>query len=152
MNLKVCVTALLLLSACSTVNSQNGKTMNVKHLTKAEFLKQVANYEAAPNEWVFLGDKPAIVDFYATWCGPCRSIAPILEQLADEYRGQIDVYKVDVDKQHELAAAFGVQSIPTLLFIPMKGNPQVMRGALSKQEFVELINRVLLQDNLINSK
>lgn len=126
--------------------------MNVKHLTKAEFLEKVANYETSPEEWVFLGDKPAIVDFYATWCGPCRSIAPILEELSDTYRGKIDVYKVDVDQERDLAAAFGIQSIPTLLFIPKDGNPQVLRGALPKSEFVEVINKVLLKEGEPASK
>lgn len=114
-------------------------------LTKAEFLAKVANYESDPSEWKYLGDKPAIVDFYATWCGPCRTISPILEELADEYKDQIYIYKVDTDKEQDLAAAFGVQSIPTLLFIPMEGAPQLARGAMPKQEFKNAIENVLLK-------
>ncbi|WP_455497411.1 thioredoxin [Coprobacter sp.] len=114
-------------------------------LTKSEFLAKVANYENDPTEWKYLGDKPAIVDFYATWCGPCRTITPILEELAEEYKEQIYIYKVDTDKEQGLAAAFGVQSIPTLLFIPMEGAPQLARGAMPKQEFKNAIENVLLK-------
>lgn len=114
-------------------------------LTKAEFLAKVANYESDPSEWKYLGDKPAIVDFYATWCGPCRTITPILEELAEEYKEQIYIYKVDTDKEQELAAAFGVQSIPTLLFIPMEGAPQLARGTMPKHEFKNAIENVLLK-------
>lgn len=114
-------------------------------LTKAEFLAKVANYESNPTEWKYLGDKPAIVDFYAAWCGPCRAIAPILEELAEEYKDELYIYKVDTDKEQDLAAAFGVQSIPTLLFVPMEGAPQLARGAMPKQEFKNAIENVLLK-------
>ena len=99
--------------------------MKVTELTKADFLKKVANYEASPDKWVYEGDKPCIVDFYATWCGPCKMVAPILEELADEYAGKIDFYKVDTEKEEELAASFGIRSIPSLLFCPMGETPQV---------------------------
>ena len=101
------------------------ETTKVVHLTKDEFLQKVYNYEKNPNEWKYEGDKPAIVDFYATWCGPCKMLAPILEELAKEYDGQIVVYKIDTEKEPELSAAFGIRSIPTLLFIPKSGDPQV---------------------------
>ena len=100
------------------------ETTKVVHLTKDEFLQKVYNYEKNPNEWKYEGDKPAIVDFYATWCGPCKMLAPILEELAKEYDGQIVVYKIDTEKEPELSAAFGIRSIPTLLFIPKSGDPQ----------------------------
>lgn len=118
--------------------------MKTIHLTKAEFLKKVVNYEANPNEWVYLGDKPAIIDFYASWCGPCKVIAPILEELAAEYGNEIYIYKIDTEQEQELAAAFGIQSIPTLFFVPMKGDPQVARGALPKAQLKEGIDKVLL--------
>ena len=118
--------------------------MKVQELTKAEFLKKVANYEASPDKWVYEGDKPCIVDFYATWCGPCKMVAPILEELAEEYAGKIDVYKIDVDKEPELAAAFGVQSIPTLLFCPMKNQPQIAAGFMDKATLQKAIKEVLL--------
>jgi thioredoxin len=120
---------------------QNGTV----HLTRDEFLKKVANYEKNPDQWIFLGDKPCIIDFYATWCGPCRQIAPVLEELAQKYAGQIDIYKIDVDKEKELAAAFGIRSIPTLLFCPKDGQPQLAQGALSKADFERAIQEVLLK-------
>lgn len=140
--------------ACSS-NTSESKEQKAKaeqnvaaktiHLTKAEFLKKVANYEVNPNEWKYLGDKPAIVDFYASWCGPCKKISPILEELAAEYNGQIYIYKIDTEKEPELAAAFGIRSIPTLLFIPQNGQPQMAQGALSKSEFKRAIEEVLLK-------
>lgn len=114
-------------------------------LTKTEFLEKVANFETSPKEWKYLGDKPAIVDFYASWCGPCKSIAPILEELAQEYEGQIYIYKIDTEKEPELALAFGIMSIPTLLFIPMEGAPQMAKGAMPKSAFKEAIETVLLK-------
>ena len=129
----------------SEINKTKGeKKMNVTELNKADFLQKVYNFEANPKEWKFEGDKPAIVDFFATWCGPCRGLAPIMDELAGEYSGKIDFYKIDVDKQEELAAAFGVQSIPTLLFIPKNGQPKMMQGALPKNELVNIINKDLL--------
>lgn len=140
--------------ACNA-NTSESKEQKVKaeqnvaaktiHLTKADFLKKVANYEANPKEWKYLGDKPAIVDFYASWCGPCKKISPILEELAAEYNGQIYIYKIDTEKEPELAAAFGIRSIPTLLFIPQNGQPQMAQGALSKSEFKRAIEEVLLK-------
>jgi len=115
------------------------------HLTKAEFLSKVANFETDPTEWKYLGDKPCIIDFYATWCGPCKMVAPILEDLAKEYDGQIYVYKVDVDAEPAIAAAFGVQSIPTILFSPMTGTPQMSQGAMPKESFQKMITEVLLK-------
>ena len=118
--------------------------MKTIHLTKAEFLDKVVNYEANPNEWKYLGDKPAIVDFYASWCGPCKMVAPILDELAQEYDGKIYVYKIDTEKEQELAAAFGIRSIPLLLFVPMDGLPQMARGAMSKADFRQTIDEILL--------
>lgn len=118
--------------------------MGTIHLTKEDFLTKVFNYEQN-QEWKYEGDKPAIIDFYATWCGPCKAISPILEELAKEYDGQIYIYKVDTDREQELAAAFGIRSIPTLLFIPMDGTPQMSMGALPKQSLKEAIDNVLLK-------
>lgn len=119
--------------------------MKAVNLTKEDFLKKVANYEANPNEWKFLGERPALIDFYATWCGPCKRLAPVMEELAEEYAGQIDVYKIDVDSEEELAALFGVRSIPTLLFVPMNDKPQMAQGALPKNALQDAINNVLLK-------
>ena len=118
---------------------------NTIHLMKAEFLAKVSNFEANPNEWKYLGDKPCIVDFYATWCGPCKTIAPILEELAGKYKGQIYIYEVDVDAEPELASAFGIQSIPTLFFCPMKGDRQIMQGGMPKESFEKAIAEILLK-------
>src|SRR5690554_3238715 len=94
-------------------------------LTRADFLEKVANFEENPDKWVYLGDKPAIIDFYADWCGPCKVIAPILEELAEEYEGEIYIYKVDTEAEQQLAAEFGIRSIPSLLFVPMGEDPQM---------------------------
>ena len=120
------------------------KKMGTIHLTKEEFLKKVVNYEESPNEWIYLGDKPCIIDFYADWCGPCKVVAPILEELAKEYDGQIYIYKIDTEKEQELAGAFGIRSIPSILFVPMKGQPQMSMGALPKQQLKDAITNVLL--------
>lgn len=120
------------------------KESPVRHLTKKEFMEKVYNYEKNPDKWVYEGDKPAIVDFYATWCGPCKAIAPILEELAKEYAGKIVIYKIDTDKERDLAAAFGISSIPTLLFIPSYGDPQIAQGALPKESLKRAIDDFLL--------
>ena len=117
------------------------KTMT-EHLTKETFLSKVFNYEAG-KEWKFEGDKPCIIDFYADWCGPCKMVAPILEDLAKEYGGKLDIYKVDTEKETELASVFGIKSIPSLLFVPKEGQPQMAMGALPKETFVKAFKDVL---------
>lgn len=112
-------------------------------LTASEFKKRVANYETHPNEWVFLGDKPAVIDFYATWCGPCKATAPVFADLANTFAGKVDFYKIDIDRQPELASLFGVTSIPSLLFIPKDGKPTMSVGAMDKQRM-----RAAIQDLL----
>jgi thioredoxin len=119
--------------------------MGTIHLTKADFLSKVANYEANPTEWKYLGDKPCIIDFYASWCGPCKTVAPILEDLAKEYNGQIYIYKIDTEAEPELASAFGIRSIPTILFCAMDGAPQLAQGALPKDSFKKAIADILLK-------
>lgn len=118
--------------------------MKTIQLTKSEFLNKVANYEANPSEWKFLGDKPALIDFYATWCGPCKMLAPVLDELAEEYDGKVDIYKVNVDQEEELASVFGIRSVPSLLFVSMSGTPQMAQGAMPKHSLKEAINNVLL--------
>ena len=115
----------------------------VVHITKADFLKKVYDFEKNPDEWKYLGSQPAIVDFYADWCGPCRQLSPVLDELAKEYSGKLTIYKVNVDNERGLATFFGIRSIPTLLFIPMKGKPQRSLGALSKTELKGIIKDVL---------
>lgn len=119
--------------------------MAITQLTKAEFSEKIADLNSAISEWHYLGSRPAIVDFYATWCGPCRTLAPILEELSEEYAGDVEIYKVDIDREQELAAAFGVRSVPTLLFIPAQGMPQMATGALPKETLREAIGELLLK-------
>jgi len=121
------------------------KVMTTIQLTKADFLKKVMNYEENDKEWKYLGDKPAIIDFYADWCGPCKTVAPILEKLAGEYKDDIYVYKVNTESEQELAAAFGIRSIPSILFVPMKGNPHMTQGAMPESSFKKAIEDILLK-------
>lgn len=115
----------------------------MEHLTAEQFKKKIFDYENE-KEWKFSGNKPALIDFYADWCGPCKMVAPVLEELAKEFEGKIDIYKIDTEAEQELAAVFGIRSIPSLLFIPLEGKPQMAMGALPKDSFVEVINNVLL--------
>jgi thioredoxin 1 len=117
----------------------------VVHLTSQDFKEKVFNYETG-EEWKYEGTLPAIVDFYADWCSPCKMVAPILEDLALEYAGKIIVYKVNTENEQELASVFGIQSIPTLLFIPAEGQPQAAMGALPRQTFEKVIKDVLLKN------
>lgn len=117
--------------------------MSAIHLTKEEFLNRVSNFEENPKDWKFLGDKPCIIDFYADWCGPCKMVAPILEELSDEYDGKVDIYKVNTEQEQELAAAFGIRSIPSILFVPKEGEPQMAQGAMPKPSFKQAIKEVL---------
>ena len=118
--------------------------MGTIQMTKTDFLTKVHDYEKDMETWKYLGDKPAVIDFYANWCGPCKQIAPILEELAKEYNDQIYIYKIDVDQEQELAALFGIRSIPTMLFVPMKGQPQMSAGAASKTDLKKAIDEILL--------
>ena len=114
------------------------------YLTAQDFRDKIFDYEKE-EEWKYKGDLPAIVDFYAEWCGPCKAVAPALEELSNEYDGKLVIYKIDTDKEMELSDLFGIQSIPTLLFIPIKGNLMVQKGALPKNVLQKLIDERLLQ-------
>ncbi len=116
----------------------------MEHLTKQTFQEKVFNYEVN-KEWKFEGELPSIIDFYADWCQPCKMVAPILEELAEEYKGKINIYKVDTEAEQELAGAFGIRSIPSLLFVPMGEQPQMAQGALPKESFKQVIEDVLLK-------
>lgn len=118
------------------------------HLTEEDFLLRVADYRRPHAEWHYLGNRPAIVDFYAEWCGPCRMLAPVLEEIASTYREQIYVYKVDVDRCEAIADAYDIRSIPTTFFVPMEGRPVKMVGAISKTELERQIKEVLLSPQL----
>jgi thioredoxin 1 len=115
------------------------------HLDAQGFKDKIFDYETG-QEWKFKGAKAAVIDFYADWCGPCKSVAPILEELSDQYKDQLVIYKIDTDKEIELSSLFGIQSIPTLLFIPLNGNPMVQKGALPKNILQQIIEERLLQN------
>jgi len=113
-----------------------------EHLTKETFLSKVFDYEKN-KEWKFEGERPCMIDFYADWCGPCKMVAPVLEELSSEYEGKIDIYKVDTEKEQELASVFGIRSIPSILFVPKTGQPQMAMGALPKDTFEKAFKEVL---------
>ncbi|MBM3435918.1 MAG: thioredoxin [Bacteroidetes bacterium] len=119
----------------------------MEHLTKQTFLDKIFNYEKN-NEWQFEGNLPCLIDFYADWCGPCKMVAPVLEELSVEYNGKINIYKVDTEAEQELAAAFGIRSIPSLLFCPMDGKPQMAMGALPKDAMRGAIEDILLKNTV----
>lgn len=115
----------------------------MEHLTAQTFKEKVFDYETN-KEWKFIGTKPCIIDFYADWCSPCKMVAPILEELSIEYVGKLDIYKINTETEQELASVFGIQSIPSILFVPMNGQPQMAMGALPKDAIVEAIKEILL--------
>lgn len=153
--------AFAILTACGSPKPENKKgdfastsvsnTDDVKSsvkLTKDIFIQKVWNYQQSPNEWKYLGNKPAIIDFYADWCGPCRIASPILEQIGADYAGKIVVYKVNTDQERELAQVFGISGIPSFLYIPASGKPVMMSGIGrtpedTKQMFVDNIQKYL---------
>ncbi len=114
----------------------------LEHLTKETFLSKVFNYEIN-KEWKFEGEKPCVIDFYADWCGPCKMVAPVLEELARDFEGRLDIYKVNTEKEMELASVFGIRSIPSILFVPAKGQPQMALGALPKETLIKAFKDVL---------
>lgn len=154
MGLMALAALLMSCSATASTDAKSGEAQTAQAapskgevvvLTKADFLAKVYNYEKNPDQWVYEGDKPCIIDFYADWCGPCKQVAPILRDLAILYKKEIVVYKINVDQEQELAAAFGIQSIPTFLFIPKEGKPKMSMGALPRETFVQQIDEFLLK-------
>ncbi|HPS61892.1 MAG TPA: thioredoxin [Bacteroidales bacterium] len=141
---------MLVLSACngnSSIaggNSAGSTPGQVNKLTAESFRTLVWDYQANPNQWVFKGDLPVIIDFYADWCKPCKMVAPVLDELSTEYNGKIRVYKVNTDEQRELAGLFQINSIPAILFIPKDGKPRMSLGAMQKPDFIETIKSVLM--------
>ena len=113
------------------------------NLTKGGFNRRVAEIETMATEWKYLGSRPAMIDFYASWCGPCQRLLPVVEALSEEFEGKVDIYKVNVDQEEELAAAFNIRTIPTLIFIPMEGNPEREVGGKSESELRQRLNSLL---------
>lgn len=136
--------ALLSTSCAQTKTETQKENASVIQMDKQMFLDKVFDYTTGATEWKYQGEKPAVIDFYATWCGPCRMVAPILKDLAKEYGDSIVIYKVDTDKEKELSMAMGIQSLPTIVFIPKTGQPQVIVGAANKATFRRAIDEVLL--------
>jgi len=138
----------LVFSECKADNPADPETKStaansVVQLSNESFKKMIFNYEIN-KEWKFEGNRPAIIDFYADWCGPCRQLSPLVEEIAKEYSGKIDVFKVDTEKDRMLAQKLGITGLPTLLFIPAKGKPQITVGVLPKESLVKAINEILL--------
>lgn len=148
------LTSIILLLLCSIhiacannkkESTQQATSGSVIIMTDSLFRSQVFDYQSGSEAWQYLGEKPAIIDFYADWCGPCRAIAPILKELATEYKDSLIIYKVNVDKERTLAGWAGIQSIPAVLFVPMKEHPQMMIGQQSKETYIEAIQKLLLK-------
>jgi len=141
--------ASLSMNACnSNAGANDGTPGNtdgqVVKLTAESFQQLVWDYKKNPQEWVFKGDQPVIIDFYADWCRPCKMVGPIMEELSKEYKGKVRIYKVNTDEQRELAGLFQIQSIPAMLFIPKNGKPQMSVGAQQKPAYVDMIKNVLM--------
>jgi thioredoxin 1 len=114
-----------------------------EHLTKESFLNKVFNYEKN-KEWKFEGELPAVIDFWAPWCGPCRMVGPVIDELSEEYAGKVNFYKLNTEEEQEVAGAFGIRSIPSILFVPLKGQPKMAVGALPKEALKEAVEKELL--------
>lgn len=125
-------------------NSDSQESSQPEYLTYDTFLEKVWDFEKNPEEWIYEGDVPCVIDFYADWCKPCRLVAPIMDDLAKEYDGKVKIYKIDVDKEKKLAQVFQVRSIPSVLFSPKEGRPMMQAGALPKDQYVKII-----EDNLL---
>ncbi|MBR5613581.1 MAG: thioredoxin [Bacteroidaceae bacterium] len=142
---KILASLVLLFAVITTSYAQNqSEEPAVIQMNKQMFLDKVFDYTSGATEWNYKGEKPAVIDFYATWCGPCRMVAPILKDLAKEYGDSIVIYKVDTDREKDLSGAMGIQSLPTIVFIPKSGQPQVIIGAADKATFRRAIDEVLL--------
>jgi thioredoxin len=160
MNRKKTIFSILALSfiiLVSCKNSSNNKEETVKpsnkfdnqgqvvQMGKANFIDIVMDYEKNPNAWIYKGEKPCVVDFYADWCRPCKMVAPIMEELAKEYEGRINIYKVNVDNEKELSQFFRIESIPAILFVPQNGEPSMQAGAMTKEQYKQIFDDFLLK-------
>jgi thioredoxin 1 len=150
----ILVVSILMLISCKNSTKTNEETSNLSskfenqgkviQINKASFIDIIMDFEKNPNAWVFKGEKPCVVDFYADWCKPCKMTAPIMEELAKEYEGKINIYKVNVDNEKELSQYFQIESIPAILFIPKNGNPSMQAGAMSKEQFKQIFDNFLM--------
>lgn len=143
---KTILIVIAILAVGITANAQTEQQESkVKHLTYNQFIKEIWDFESNPNTFNYKGNLPAIIDFYADWCGPCRRVAPIMEKLAQEYDGRLLVYKVNTDQERGLASVFQVKSIPMVLFIPMEGQPMMQVGAMQEAEYKRIVEEQLLK-------
>ena len=143
---KTLLIALVIFATAFAANAQNNKEESkINHLTYSGFLKKVWNFESNPTTFIYKGKVPAVIDFYADWCGPCRRVAPIMEKLAEEYDGRLVVYKINVDQEKELASAFQAKSIPMVLFIPLEGQPMKQVGAMPEESYRKIVEEYLLK-------
>lgn len=138
--------------------TQDGKNLSIskdkedanvtkpEHLTLESFKEKVWNFEENPEEWVYKGETPCVIDFYADWCKPCKMVAPIMDEMAQKYDGKVKIYKINTDKERELASIFRIRSIPSVLFVPNKGQPSMKTGALPKESYVQIIDNELLKN------
>ena len=151
--LSIIAVSLLIQISCKNVTKSNGESLNISskfenqgnviQLDKASFKDRIMDYEKNPHDWIFKGEKPCVVDFYADWCKPCKMVAPIMEELAKEYEGKINIYKVNIDNEKELAQFFQIESIPAILFIPKKANPSMQAGAMTKDQYKKIFDSLL---------
>lgn len=155
---KIFITILsaLLLTSCGSSDKNNKKTEAIQEVAVVEedtfvktldyktFVKKIWDIETYPDSFAYQSKLPCVIDFYADWCGPCRKVAPILEEIAQEYEGKIIVYKVNVDTEQKLPTIFKIKNIPTVFFLPKEGQPSSQVGALSKEEYVSIINKRLI--------
>lgn len=138
----ISVLFLFILSACGTSENNNQDHLNtnesslIEHLTYDSFKDKVWDFEKNPDEWIYKGDQPAIIDFYADWCKPCKIIAPYMEEIATKYEGKLKVYKIDTQTEKKLTKVFGIRGIPAVMFIPVEGQPMRQTGALPKEEYL----------------
>ena len=148
---------IMVFTSCNSVDGNKTETTTneikagvVNQINTEMFKELVYNYQKNPKEWVFEGNQPVIIDFYADWCRPCKMVAPIMEELATQYKGKVTFYKMNIDQEKELAQTFNIQSIPALLYIPMKGQPQMSVGLSSKDGYVQQIQSLLIQTQASN--
>jgi len=148
---------IMVFTSCNSVDGNKTETTTneikagvVNQINTELFKKLVYDYQKNPNTWVFEGNQPVIIDFYADWCRPCKMVAPIMEELATQYKGKVTFYKMNIDQEKELAQTFNIQSIPALLYIPVKGQPQMSVGLLSKDSYIQQIQSQLLQTQASN--
>ncbi len=148
---RVLFIALLSIFGFSCANSQNTETKKseksetkglVMKMDQKLFLEKIFDYKKQNQEWKYESDKPSIIDFYADWCAPCRKVAPILDELAEEYKGKINFYKVDTEKEKELSREMGIRSLPTLLYCPVNGQPQIIMGLQPKENYIQAIKEI----------